>query len=88
MTVKTYRIVYHKDCGACRYFQRHYVRLGKKAYHAMDYGHCMKRRIRRRHAREVCPDWKSRAPLAAHPFLPDCWRTYHPPKEDPFCSCR
>lgn len=61
MTVKTYRIVYHKDCGACRYVQRRYVRLSKRAYHAMDDGHCMKRRIRR-HTRAICPDWKGRVP--------------------------
>lgn len=79
--MKTYHIVYHSDCGTCRYFKRHYIRWYKNYYMPMDYGHCRKHRVRRRHARECCPDWTSRVPEPMQPFLPEFLKPEHPPKE-------
>lgn len=78
--MKKYRIVFHADCGACRYFIRHYVRRRPHLYLPMDYGHCIKKRVRRRQADEHCTDWTSKLPASLLSFLPKTLQTYHPPK--------
>lgn len=54
-------IVELECCGTCRHFRRHYVRMGE-VYSALQYGHCVYPRQKRRAAEDGCPRWAPGGP--------------------------
>ncbi len=48
-------------CASCRYFEQHYVRIGKNRYMTVEAGHCTSPRLKdRKAATPACPHYSHR----------------------------
>lgn len=58
--MKGYQAMPVKHCGECRYFREHYTKISRGRYRALEYGHCVHPRLKKRRAEEYCPHWCAR----------------------------
>ncbi len=48
----------NKSCKNCKNFRLHYIKYARGNYRALQYGHCVKPRLKKRYADEkACPLW-------------------------------
>lgn len=55
--MKGWQAVPEEQCGNCKYFRRHYIRMSRGCYRSLRYGHCVHPRLKKRREEEHCPHW-------------------------------
>ncbi len=58
--MKGYRALPEECCGSCKYFRLHYIRQSEGFYSALNYGHCVYPRLKKRCTEEHCLHWEAK----------------------------
>lgn len=58
--MKGYQALPEERCGDCIYFRLHYICRSAGHYSALNYGHCVYPRLKKRRVEEHCPYWTAK----------------------------
>lgn len=57
--MKGYEALPVEQCGTCKHFRRHYIRMTEDYFFPISYGHCVYPKRKKRREGERCPHWSA-----------------------------